>query len=157
MDQSETNPANPGQEQNVIADYYEGRQQLELQSAASNLKKARNAIFVIAGLILVGNLIMMGVSDTFDTVGLIITLLATGVFIGLAFMLKRQPLPSVIIALVLFVGLWVVDIVMLGPDYLFKGIIVKAIIIYFLVTGIGYAREMERVQKEIKQFHDKPQ
>ena len=157
MDQHETNPTNSGQEQDVISNYYEGYQQLELQSATTNLKKARNAIFVIAGLILVGNLIMMGISDTFNTVGLIITLLATGVFVGLAFMLKKQPLPSVIIALVLFVGLWVIDIVVLGRDYLFKGILVKAIIIYFLVTGIRHAKEMERVQKEIKQFQDKPQ
>lgn len=150
MDQPESkDPANTGKEQDVISNYYEGYQQLELKSAENNLKKARNAIIAIAALLLLGNLIMMGSSDSFTTVGLAIALLATGIFVGLAFMTKKQPLTSVIIALVIFVGLWVMDIIVLGTDYLFKGIIVKAIIIYFLVTGIKYARETERLRKEI--------
>ena len=143
--------------ESVISDYLEGYNELELQSAENNLKKTRNAIFAIAALILVGNLIMMAVSDTFTTPGLIIALLIAGVFVGLAFMTKKQPLGSVIIALVLFTGLWVMDIVVLGPEYIIKGIIVKAIIIYFLVTGIKHARETERLRKEMKQFQNKPQ
>jgi Flp pilus assembly protein TadB len=152
----EENPQNDsgktGQEQDVISNYFEGNQQLELHSAENNLKKARNAIFFIAALILIGNLIMMGVSDSFNTTGLIITLIACGIFVGLAFMTKKQPLTSVIIALILFVALWVIDIVVLGPEYIVKGIIVKAIIIYFLITGIKYAKETERLRKEMKSF-----
>ena len=149
---SDENTPNKYEPESVISDYLEGHNQLELQSAENNLKKARNAIFAIAALILIGNLILMAASDTFTTVGLVIALLAAGVFVGLAFMTKKQPLGSVITALILFVGLWVLDIVMLGPEFIYKGIIVKAIIIYFLVTGIKYAKETERLRKEMKQF-----
>ena len=149
---SEENIPNKYEPESVISDYLEGHNQLELQSAENNLKKARNAIFAIAALILIGNLILMAASDTFTTIGLVIALLAAGVFVGLAFMTKKQPLGSVITALILFVGLWVLDIVMLGPEFIYKGIIVKAIIIYFLVTGIKYAKETERLRKEMKQF-----
>ena len=152
----ETIPDN-NEPQSVISDYLEGYNQLELQSSENNLRKTRNAIFVIAALILIGNLIMMGVSDSFTTVGLIIALLIAGVFVGLAFMTKKQPLGSVIIALILFVALWVLDIVVVGPEYIIKGIVVKAIIIYFLITGIKHARETERLKKEMKQFRNKPQ
>ena len=154
---AEENIPNKNEPESVISDYLEGYNQLELQSAENNLKKTRNAIFVIAALVLIGNLIMMAVSDTFTTLGLVIALLIAGVFIGLAFMTKKQPLGSVIIALVLFVALWVMDIVVLGPEYIIKGIIVKAIIVYFLITGIKHARETERLRKEMKQFQNKPQ
>lgn len=141
--------------ENVIADYLEDSNQLELQAAENNLKKARNAIFVIAALILIGNLLVMAMSDTFTTLGLAIALVIAGIFVGLGFMTKKQPLGSVIVALVLFVALWVVDIVELGTDYIYKGIVVKGIIVYFLVTGIKYARETERLRKEMKQFGNK--
>jgi len=154
---AEENIPNKNEPESVISDYLEGYNQLELQSAENNLKKARNAIFAIAGLLLISSLIMMAVSDSFTTVGVIIALLAAGVFVGLGFMTKKQPLGSVIVALILFVALWVIDIVVLGPEYIIRGIIVKAIIIYFLVSGVRYARETERLRKEMKQFQNKPQ
>jgi hypothetical protein len=51
----------------------------------------------------------------------------------------------------------VLDIVVVGPEYIYKGIIVKGFIIYFLVTGIKHARETERLRKEMRQFQNKPQ
>ena len=154
---AEENIPNKNEPESVISDYLEGYQQLELQAAENNLKKARNAIFVIAGLFLVGTLVQMGISDTFTTLGLVIALVGAGIFLALGFMTKKQPLGSVVTALILFVGLWVMDIVLVGPEYIVKGIIVKAIIVYFLVTGIKYARETERLRKEIRQLQNKPQ
>ena len=148
----QSNPPGKNEPQNVISDYLEGYQQLELQSAEKNLKKARNAIFAIAALILIGNLILMGVSDSFTTIGLVIALLSAGIFVGLAFLTKKMPLTAVIIALILFAGLWLLDIVVVGTEYIFKGLLVKGIIIYFLITGIKYAKETERLRKEMKQF-----
>ncbi len=153
----EENIPNKNEPESVISDYLEGYNQLELQSAENNLKKARNAIFVIAALLLIGNLIVMGASDSFTAIGLIIAFLATGVFVGLGFMTKKQPLGSVVVALILFATLWLIDIIVLGPEYILKGIIVKAIIIYFLATGIKYARETERLRKEMRMFQNKRQ
>jgi hypothetical protein len=147
-----TNLPDKNESQDVVSDYLEGYQQLELQSAENNLKKTRNAIFAIAALVLVGNLIIMGAGEGFTTIGITVALVVTAIFVGLAFLTKKMPLTAIIIALVLFVGLWILDIVVVGAEYLFKGLLVRGIIIYFLVTGIKYARETERIRKEMNRF-----
>ena len=151
MKQPESNAAagtgqDPG---DVISDYVEGYHQLALQSAETQLKKTRNAIYVVAVLILAGNLIIMAISGTFTIPGFIIVLVMAGVFAGLALFTKKQPLTAVIIALLLYAGLWVFDIIQLGPEMIYKGIVVKGIILYYLVTGIKHARQAERIRKEI--------
>jgi len=154
---TESNTPNQNQEENVLSDYLEGYQQLDLQSAENNVKKARNAIFVIAGLLLISFLVTMGVSDSFTPVGITIAIIASGIFVALGFLTKKQPLGSIIIALVLFIGIWVSDIVLIGPEYIIKGILVKGAIVYFLVTGIKHAKEAERLRKELKHLGNKPE
>jgi len=149
MEQNETNPSNQQQDQNVVSDYYQGYQQLELQSAETQIKKARNAIIAIAILIIIGNLIVMAASNSFTTTGIIVMLGIAAVFTGLAFLTKRQPLTAIIIALVLFIALWVSDIVIAGVENIYKGIVVRVIILYFLIKGIKHAREAERLRKEM--------
>ena len=154
---TESNTPNQNQEENVLSDYLEGYQHLELQSAENNLRKARNAIFVIAGLLLLSSLILMGASDNFSPIGIAIAVIGPGIFIALGFLTKKQPLTSIIIALVLFVGLWISDIVLIGPEYIIKGILIKGAIVYFLVTGIKHAKEAERLRKELKHLGNKPE
>ena len=149
MEPNETPSSDQPQDQNVISDYYQGYQKLELQSAETEIKKARNAIIAIAVLIIIGNLIVMASSNSFTTLGIIIMLGIAAVFTGLAFLTKKQPLTAIIIALVLFIGLWVSDIVLAGIENLYQGIVVKVIILYFLIKGIKHAREAERIRKEI--------
>ena len=66
-----------------------------------------------------------------------------------SFLTKKQPLTAIIIALVLFSGLWISDIVLAGPENIYKGIVVRVIILYFLIKGIKHAREAERLRKEM--------
>jgi hypothetical protein len=150
MDQPEINPP-PGQEpnQNIISDYYEGYQKLELQSAENQLRKTRNAIFAIAIVLFISDLITMAASDTFDITTLILSLIIAGVFVGLAFLTKKKPLTAIFIALALFIALWVLTIVVVGPQQIYRGILVRGIIIYFLITGIKHAREAERIRKQM--------
>jgi hypothetical protein len=150
MEQDENiSSTNQEQDQNVISDYYQGYQQLELQSAETQIKKARNAIIAIAILIIVGNLIVMATDNSFTSVAIIIMLGIAAIFTGLAFLTKKQPLTAIIIALVLFLGLWVSDVVIAGPENIYKGIVVRVIILYFLIKGIKHAREAERLRKEM--------
>ncbi|MEI9807176.1 MAG: hypothetical protein WDO16_04405 [Bacteroidota bacterium] len=147
-------PASPSPEKNdtgnVISDYLEGYQQLELQAAENQVKKARNTLFVVAGLTLVVNLFLLMSSHTLDTASLIVILVLTAIFTALGFMTKKQPFTAIMIGLVIYAGLWIFDIVVLGADEVIKGLLFKIIIIYFLVTGLKHARETERLKKEIK-------
>jgi hypothetical protein len=151
MDQNEnTPPINPEQNKDVISDYYEGYQHLELQSAETQIRKSRNAIFAIAVVMLLGDIITMAASSAFTTTGLLISIGISAVFVGLALLTKKQPLTAILIALVLFLGLWIFALIVLGPEQIYKGIIVRGIILYFLITGIKHAREAERIRKELK-------
>ena len=143
-------PEKNNEPESVVADYLQGYQQLELNAAENNLRKARNAIFAIAVLLLIGDLISMAGSGGFQMEIFLFSLAVSGVFVGLGFLTKKQPMTAIIIALILFLGLWIFTIIVIGPEQIYKGILVRGIIVYFLVTGIKHAREAERLRKEIK-------
>ncbi|MDP4264704.1 MAG: hypothetical protein Q8941_19410 [Bacteroidota bacterium] len=150
MDQDENKEHHQNDtEKDIISDYYQGYQELELQSAETQVKKARNALFVVAGLTLVVNLVLLGNQDQLDSFQLVFVLVLTAIFTGLGFLTKKQPFTAIIIGLVIYVGLWILDIIVLGSEQLIRGFLFKAIIIYFLARGLKHAREAERLRKEI--------
>jgi hypothetical protein len=150
MDQEENKePHQNDSEKDVISDYYQGYQQLELESAETQVKKARNALFVVAGLTLVVNLIQLGGMDQLTIIPVAFVLLITAIFAGLGFLTKKQPFTAIIIGLVVYVGLWILDIAVLGAEEIGKGIIFKAAIVYFLIRGLKHARDAEKLRKEI--------
>ena len=102
-----------------------------------------------ATLLFISDLITMTVSNTFDITALMISLAIAAVFVGLAFLTKKKPLTAILIALALFIALWVLTIIVLGQQQIYRGILVRGIIIYFLVTGIKHAREAERIRKQM--------
>jgi hypothetical protein len=147
---SEQHLTPPPGEENVLADYYEGYQQLQLQAAETNIRKARNALFITAGIILVVNLAMLASADALymETVVIIVSIAA--VFTALGFLTRRQPFTAILIGLILFVLIWIIDIAVLGPEQLIRGILFRGIIIYFLASAIRPAREAERIRKELQ-------
>lgn len=150
MSEETSQPEKNNEPENVVADYLHGYQQLELSAAETNLRKARNAIFAIAGLLLLGDLISMAGAGGFQIEIFLISLAVSGVFVGLGFLTKKQPMTAIITALILFIGLWVFAIVALGPEQIYRGILVRGIITYFLIKGIKHAREAERLRKEMQ-------
>jgi hypothetical protein len=143
-----TETTNTQQEnENVLTEYLEGYQELELQSVQNNLRKTRNTILVVAVLLLISSFIIPAMSNA-PVLDMWPAWVVVGLFVTLALFTNKFPLATVIIALILYIGLWVLDIVVLGPEYIFKGLLIKGIIIYFLVRGIGYAKEAEEVYRK---------
>jgi Na+-transporting NADH:ubiquinone oxidoreductase subunit NqrD len=149
LNTEESSPENKETE-DVVSDYYDGYQQLQLQSAETKIRKSRNTLFVVAGFTLIGNLIVLGGTNALDSTTVIIVLVMTGIFAGLGFMTKKQPMAAIIIGLVLYVGLWILDIIINGTERLKSGLLIKGIIIYFLVSGLKHAREAERIRRELE-------
>ena len=146
---SETNQE---KNQDILSDYYAGYQQLELESAETQVKKARNALFFVAGLTLVVGLIQLGGSNSLDGPSLAVLLVVTGIFAGLALLTKKKPFAAIVLGLIIYLGLWAVDVIVLGTEHLFRGILFKGIIIYFLVKGLKHGREAERLRNELHQL-----
>jgi len=80
---------------------------------------------------------------------LIFNLIVVAIYVGLAFLTRKAPMTAVIIALVLFIAIWILNIALAGAEYIFRGIIVKGLIIFYLVKGIGYAKDAEELRKRI--------
>jgi hypothetical protein len=137
-------------ETSVVADYYSGYQELELQAAETHVKKARNALLLVGGLSLILNLVVLGTMDSLSGWPLAIAIGITLAFVGLALLTAKQPFTAIILGLVIYIGLWIVDIVVTGPEQLLKGLLMKGIVIYFLIMGLKHAREAERLRKEIR-------
>lgn len=143
---------NPGNQQppaeNEIADYYDGVKKLEMEGYETGIKKARNALFVTAALVFIGELVSAGVSGIGITPLLIvIALIEAGIFVGLGFWTKTKPYSAIVVGLILFILMWVAAIAINGGKGVYSGIIVKIIIISYLVSALKQAKAWEDLKK----------
>jgi hypothetical protein len=119
--------------ENEIADYYDRIKKLEMQSYEGGIKKARNALFVTAGLLLLGEILavsMSGLKWTPLMIGIIA--IEVGIFFALGFWTKQKPYSAIIIGLILFILYWIAGIIINGPEAAYKGIIINVVIIVYL-------------------------
>lgn len=136
------------QPENVISDYYDSVRQDQMQMAEQGIKKARTALFVVAGLMLLGEIISASASNIVLTplaIGIIIA--EVGIFVGLAMWTKSKPYSAIITGLVVFIGLWILAIAMLGMRAAYGGIVVRIIIIVTLVNAMKPAKAWEDAKK----------
>ena len=138
----------PEKKEDEIAEYFEGVKKLEIEGYETGIKKARNALFVTAGLFLVGEIInIVGSGLTLTPLAIIIIAVEVGFFVALGFWTKTQPLTAIIIGLIVFVGLWILTRIVSDETAIYKGIIVKIIIIVTLVNAIKPAKAWHDAKK----------
>jgi hypothetical protein len=151
MSENEQKPPVTPESENPIADYYEGVKQLEIQGHETGIKKARTALFVTAGLLLLGELLTAGLQNIHITPLIIgIALFEAGIFVGLALWTKTKPYTAIIVGLIIFIGFWVLAIITSDDGSgIYKGIIVKIIIISYLVSALKHAKGWEEAKKRM--------
>ncbi len=146
MPDNQNTPEPP--KENEIADYFEGVKKLELEGYETGIKKARNALFITAGLVLLAEVISLatsGIPLSPFLIGFIVV--EVGIFVALGFWTKTQPLTAIIIGLLAFLGLWIFTIVATDSSAIYKGILVKIIIIVTLVNAIKPAKAWQDAKK----------
>lgn len=136
------------QDENVLSDYINGYQHLKLAESEGQVKKVRNTLFIVAGLILVSDFFVM-MMTAFDWATFAVSLFIAGIFVGLGFMTRKYPYAAIIVGLILFIGIWLMNVVAVDASHLYKGLLIKAYVIYSLVKGISYAKEAEKLRKEL--------
>ena len=136
--------------ENEIADYVAGLKQMEMQGYEKGVRKARTALFVTAGLILVGELLSVSISGlSFTPLVIGIVLVESGIFVGLAFWTKQKPFAAIIIGLVIFVGLWALSIAVSGFKGAIGRVIVRIIIISYLISALKPAKAWEEAKRNM--------
>ena len=113
------------------------------------IKNAQTTLFVLAGIFLVVGVIyyfVVGQNDLGFAV-LIQQLILAAVFLALGGWAKNKPVVALISGLVLFILVQLIAIVE-DPTNIFKGIILKIVVIIYLVKGLQSAIEAEKIKKE---------
>lgn len=148
MSENQTPPPPEEKKEDVISEYYEGVKDLERQGYETGIKKARTALFVTAGLLLLGEVLtisMEGLEWTPLMIGIVA--IEVGIFVALGFWTKTKPYSAIITGLVLFIIYWIAGIVISNGEGAYKGVIVKIIIVVYLVQAIKPAKAWEDSKK----------
>lgn len=140
----------PANDENIVSEYYDNYKETQEYLLQINCRKTRNAIFTIAVLILCGDLLGLAVANAFTTQTFLITLIVPAVLIGIGLIAPKEPMLAIILAALIFAGLIILSIIAYGGIGAISGIIIKAIIVYFLLTGFQTAREAEKIRRELK-------
>ncbi len=132
-----------------IGEYYDNYKQTQAELILIYSRKTKNAIFAIAGIWLVSELLGLAMANAFTTEILLSISLAPAILIAAGFFALKQPLAAIIVAAVVFAGFWILTILVVGGIGAISGLLIKVVIIYFLITGFQNAREANRIKKEI--------
>jgi uncharacterized membrane protein len=143
------------QQKDIIADYANEIQQIQMEGNERLVRKARNALFWAGGLIFFWEMIAMFRTTGFDPLIFIIALVEGGIFIALAFWTRKKPYSAIITGLVVFIVFIALSVVVNGMveggvgvlKALFSGIIVKVIILVNLILPIKDAKELQEARK----------
>ena len=151
-------PDQPENKENLVADFHDEVRQIQLEGYALTVKKARNALFWAAGLILLGEFIGLGRSGQApDPISIGIIVFIVGIFIALALWTKKKPYTAIIcgiIAFCLYLALNVVAFAYLeGSDgilkSIFSGIFIKVFILIALIRPLKDAKELQQSKENI--------
>jgi hypothetical protein len=115
-----------------------------------NIRQARNTIFVVAAIQFIFGLISMfmveEVAAKWITFGL--AALIAAIFVALALWTKKKPYTAILSALIIYCLLIVMDVVD-NPMSIFKGVIIKVLVIIYLARGLNNAKETQQMQKAL--------
>ncbi|MCW3119223.1 MAG: hypothetical protein JWM28_3305 [Chitinophagaceae bacterium] len=150
-------PDNSTEQQDVIADYASGLQQIEVEGYERAVRKARNALFWAGGLIFASEMINMFKTESgFSLLIFIIALVEAGIFVALAFWTKKKSYTAVIMGLIAFIGIIILSVIGNGMDEggvgvlkgLFSGIIVKVAILVNLILPLKDAKALQKAKEQ---------
>ncbi len=149
---STENINNEENKESVLGEQYDEIRAIEIEGYELGVKKARNALFLTAGLLFVGEMIALWqLQIGFENLPMLtwlIIALEVGVFIGLALWTKKQPYTSIVIGIAAFFAIWILSIVANGAIGAYGGIIIKAIILSNLFRSLKDAKALQEARKE---------
>ncbi|HEX8313644.1 MAG TPA: hypothetical protein VF609_01545 [Flavisolibacter sp.] len=139
--------SSPQNEISILEDPY--RREVLTDNFHHSRKKTKYALFSIALVFLIAGIFMylwagLPIADNLPYI-----LMMPALFVGLGLFAHLQPLIAAITAIVVIVGLTIVNYVQLGAMSLVGGWIYKVIIFYFLLRSVQHARDAEKARKEL--------
>jgi hypothetical protein len=137
----------PGKSKDILADYLQDYRHFHLMEVKSKVRYGRNAIFSIALLTILGDLIKAILFEMPD--GFYFSAAISLTFVSLGVYCTKEPLEAIIISLLLYIGFWLCAILLVDTTYIYKGIFFRVLLLYFLLRSIRFARELQQMQKDM--------
>lgn len=150
MSTSPTNPQTTNQEFSIFENSYD--KEILAENLKYDLNKVRNSLLIIAGVLLLSDLLALSMANALNGTTLIYTLVVPVIFIALAFLAMAKPMLAMGAALGLFVLIIAYNIFALGARAIISGLLIKAVIVYFFVKGLGHAKEAETARKSLSNY-----
>jgi len=111
------------------------------------VKKARNILFILAGINLLYGIVMGLIVQT-NILILIVSLIGASIYFGLGMWSRVKPFPAILSGF--FIYIVFIAIAAIGdPHTIYQGIIWKVIIISAFIYGYKAVKESESLQKEL--------
>jgi hypothetical protein len=146
--QDQQQPQQPNED--AIADYVDGVKKMEMAGYETGIKKARTALYVTAAAVFIGEMLSVSMANAQITpLVILIALIESGIFVGLAIWTKTKPYSAIIVGLVVFILMWIVAISIVGGKAAYSGIILRVIIISYLVSALKPAKAWEDMKKTL--------
>ena len=155
----EMNQDNPHEEvkEDQITNYHADIHQIELEGYELGVKKARNALFWAAGLILLAEVIVYARSGIDpEPIGISFIVGIVGSFLGLALWTKKKPFTAIVSGLILFIAYILFVAIINGYvdgfvgvlKGLFGGWLFKILIFVALIRPLKDAKELQKIKEE---------
>ncbi len=140
----------PDSGNDIVSNYYDDYKQTQAYIALTESKQVRKSIFIVAALLFASDMLGMAMANLITAETILYSAVIPLVLVGIGFLAIKQPLLAIILAALVFAGLIILSIVLFGGVGAISGLLIKAVIIYFLISGFQSAREAERAKKELK-------
>jgi len=126
-------PANPGEQPQEESIFRED--EFSMEGYDKHIRNARIILFIIAALQLIGVFTSMSLQDPARWISIVVFVFFGGIFVGLALWTHRKPYTALLIAMIVYISLLVLDAIF-DPSTIYKGIVLKIIIIVMLISGL---------------------
>lgn len=134
-------PTQAPKQESVLEDIFDTREY------DKKIKQAQNGLFIVAAIYLLVGIIQIFSDDSEDwliNTGVIVVVAA--IFIALALWAKYKPLTALIIALALYLLIFILNGIS-DPSLLLKGVLYKAAMVVLLIKGIVAANDAQQIKK----------
>lgn len=142
-----TNESGEQQQETIFSE-----QEFSMEGYDKHIRQARNAIFFVAGVMLLNLVILIAtIPEGYEYLWLDIAIWGAFIlaFIFLGFYCNNKPYNAIIAALILY-GIFIALNAYIDVHTIYKGIIFKAIVIIFLLKGLKDAKEAQEMKQHFR-------
>ena len=135
-------------DENSIVDLLE-EENLSMEGYDQPVKKARNILFAIAAIQLIGIYFASEQYGMERTITLALSIGLALIFFFLGLWTKRKPYDAIITGIIVY-SILIIGNAMLEPATILQGLIFKIVIFVLLITALSNAKEVQRWKDSLK-------